>query len=204
MTQHAAFDLGNVILECDMSHFWQLSAEIGVNQQDMERYIRLFERSEFCGLVDIHDIIEDEFDGVESEELINAWSAGLKPNEQMINFLLSLKHEGFKIAFLSNIGSEHLRYIRNNFPEMMSLATIQHMSCEVGVAKPSYLYYQSFLMQNDDFSGCVYLDDIKENVITGTKFKFNSIQFKLNKYKNQPPSVLKKKLDQIKDLLLRS
>jgi len=204
MTQHVALDLGNVILEFDMSHFWQLSSEIGVNQEDMERYIRLFERSDFCGLVEIRDVIEDEFDGAEAEELISAWSAGIKLNEQMMNFLLSIKHEGFKIAYLSNIGFEHLRYIRKNFTEMMSLAAIQHMSCEVGVAKPSCLYYQSFLMQNDDFSGCVYLEDRKENVIAATKCKFDSILFDLKKYNKQPPSVLKKELDRIKDRLLRS
>lgn len=204
MTQHAAFDLGNVILEVDMNPFWQLVSELGVDEEDMHRFIRLVQRPEFCGLVDMQDLLEDEFEPYEADMLMKAWCDGLKPNQQMVNFLSSLRHEGFKIAFLSNIGLTHLNYIRENCLEMMSMAQVQHMSCEVGVAKPNLLYYQSFLMQHDDFAGCVYLDDRQENVVMGAKCKFDSIRFDLNEYKKLPPSVLKKELTRIRERLLRS
>jgi FMN phosphatase YigB (HAD superfamily) len=197
--QHIALDLGNVVFNLDFKDFWQIIAELEVNVQDMEHYIRIIEKQEFCGLATFRDLMEDEFSASSAEMLLQAWNDSLKENKTMTNFLKSLKDDGVHIAFLSNMGINEVEYARYTFPHIFSLADEQHISCEVGVAKPGSLFFQSFLLQHDDYSGCLYLDDRIENIKTGTKCKFNSYQFDLNNFNSIP--VLKKELDKIKSVM---
>lgn len=201
---HVAFDLGNVLIEVDMTPFWKTVGDLGIRTEDMERLLKLYERNEFCGNIDMYDVFLDELDNEdEAKALLDSWCVGCKPDDQMFNFVSSLRHEGFKIAFLSNIGNTHGEYLRKTFPDFMSFASVQHMSYEVGAAKPCKLYYQSFLMQNEDFAGCTYLDDLHENVKAGATCKFDSLHFDLKLLKAQKPSVLKQELNRIKERLLR-
>lgn len=202
--QHIAFDLGNVLVEVDMRPFFKAVKDLGIHKKDIDRLINLYERSVLCGNIDLYDIFVDELgDESEAQHLIDAWCSGCRPNDRMSNFVCMLKHEGFKIAYLSNISSQHLNYLSSKFPDFMSYAAVSHMSCEVGAAKPSKLFYQSFLMQNEDFSGCTYLDDKQENLKSSTNFKFDSINFNLKKLTSEKPSVLKVELNSIKERLLR-
>lgn len=200
--QFVAFDLGNVLVDVDFEPFWKVADEF---HHDTRSVIDFYEKAEMSGLVDYHDVFIKELNATyeEANYLIDAWNQTITVNDQMCNFVRCLKHEGFKIAFLSNIGSTHKIFLRARGRPLMDLADIQHMSCEVGVVKPSILYYQSFLMQHDDFAGCMYLDDRPENIIAASKCKFDSIKFELDSFKDKPPSVLKKELIKIRERLLR-
>ncbi len=201
---HIAFDLGNVLVDVDLKPFWKTVDDLHIIKSDMEHLLKLYERNDFCGNIDMYDVFKDELESEEeAKALIDAWCAGCKPNEQMVNFVNNLHHEGCKIAYLSNIGNTHGDYLRKQFPEFMNYASVQHFSYEVGVAKPCKLYYQSFLMEHDDFAGCTYLDDRQENIKTGTLCKFDSVYFNLEQLMNQKPSVLKQKLNSVRERLLR-
>jgi FMN phosphatase YigB (HAD superfamily) len=129
-------------------------------------------------------------------EIEAAWNDSLRENDIMMNFVSTLKSEGVKIALLSNIGLDHAKFIRSNCSEVFNRC-IQHFSFEVGAAKPQMLYYQSFLLNNEDFAGCVYLDDRKENIVAGAKQKFDAIHFDLDDLKK--PSNIKQALYKIKE-----
>lgn len=192
-------------MDVDFELFWSAVAEVGVYRDGMQELIDFYEKSVMSGLINYPDIFNREFSNLRLSDIdfINkAWCKIIKPNDQMVNFVQCLKHEGFKIAFLSNIGATHLKTLRAH-GRLMDLADVQHMSCEVGVIKPSLLYFQSFLMQHDDFAGCMYLDDRPENIVAASKCKFDSIKFELDSFKSKPPSVLKKELNKIRDRLLR-
>jgi FMN phosphatase YigB (HAD superfamily) len=201
---HIAFDLGNVLVNVDMQPFWKAVDHLGVRKDDVERLLKLYDRIDCCGNVNMIDVFTDELDDeLEANYLFEAWCSGVYPDDQMCNFLASLSSEGFKIAYLSNIGTAHLNHLRSKYSDFMDCASVPHMSCEVGVAKPAILFYQSFLMQNDEFAGCTYLDDLQSNLQVASKCKFDSIYFNLNELKTQKPSVLKRELIRIKERLLR-
>jgi hypothetical protein len=86
------------------------------------------------------------------------------------------------VALLSNIGVEHAVMMENTlkhggfFPD-----AIKHFSCDVGARKPSMIYYQSFLWQYPEFKGCLYVDDLQENLDSGAKFGFRPFHLDLSK-----------------------
>jgi len=201
--QHIAFDLGNVLLDLDWAPFYHVLDELNISHEEMNSFMKFHNRSDFCGLITLKQAFEESFDQTEVDLLIEGWNAIIRPHDQMVNFVKQLKYEGVKVAFLSNMGFDHLNLLRKDFPDFMNLADVQHMSCEVGAAKPSIIYYQSFLLEHEDFAGCLYLDDLYENVIMGSKVKFESMQFDLNNFKNKPPSLLKKELTKIQDRMLK-
>jgi len=43
------------------------------------------------------------------------------------------------------------------------------------------LYYQSFLMEYPEFHGCVYVDDVAENLEAGKRYGFRPYHFDLSK-----------------------
>lgn len=204
--QYVAFDLGNVLIDVDFEPFWIAAEEVGIDRYDIQDVVDFYQNSEMCGLVNYSDIFRREFPNLEPHNLdliIEGWNGSIHVNDQMCNFVECLKHEGFKIAYLSNMGPTHKNFLRARESRFMNLADVQHISCEVGVIKPSMLYFQSFLMQHDDFAGCMFLDDRPENIIAASKCKFDSLRFELDSFKDKPPSVLKKELNNIRDRLLR-
>lgn len=211
--KYIAFDLGNVIFDFDEGPFYDYAEDVGINTCNLSLYMKTIYKSEFCG-VELKDLLKfrlkDYFriSGCQLgvgivDRLLEKWREGLTPNHNMVSFLKSLSLcNDVNIAFLSNIGWEHLRYIEKTYPKLMSLAKHKHMSCEVGVAKPGILFFQSFLLQYPEYSNCIYLDDREENVIAASKCGFNSIQFNLDDYKNDEQA-LNNKLTDIELKLLR-
>jgi len=189
MSKYIAFDLGNVIFDIDYKEFWQVIAELEVNTDDMDHYLKLIERQEFCGIARMKDYFEEFFSQDEAETLANVWNDVIKENDYMTSFLKELKEQEFNIAFVSNIGIDEVFYAREKYPHIFELADVQHMSCEVGVAKPSLLYYQSFCIQNPKFANCVYVDDREENVQAGKRCDFKSVKFDLSNFVGKTPDL---------------
>ena len=85
-----------------------------------------------------------------------------------------------KVALLSNIGVEHAQMMETKlelggfFP-----GAIKHFSCHVGARKPSMVYYQSFLLQHPEFFGCLYVDDVADNLNASKAFGFRTFQMTL-------------------------
>jgi FMN phosphatase YigB (HAD superfamily) len=209
--QHIAFDIGNVIFDIDFKDFINEFSKLGA-QYLAKEFIRDFANAQHIGVFDFQTSLElslsrhrefkHELDysyPTFTTELVDkvlkpAWNKAVIPNNTMLNFIMNLKNEGVKIAFLSNIGFEHARYLRENYSDIFN-GSVQHFSYEVGAIKPQTLFYQSFLLNHEDFSGCVYLDDMKENVVSAAKHKFDAMHFDLDDYKSQ--FELKKKLHKV-------
>lgn len=200
--QYIALDLGDVLLDLDWNKFYfSFSADIG---ERVKNLLTDYCRSDFCGISMMSSIFQKEFEKEDLGPYITSkWNDIIKPNEKMVEFVKSLKPYT-KVAFLSNMGFDHLDVLKINYPEFLKLADVTHMSCEVGACKPTKLYYQSFLHDNPEYSGCVYLDDRQENLIAGSKYKFKSIHFDLNTFDEKKPSKLKNKLDEIRLKILDS
>ena len=189
MSKYIAFDLGNVVFDIDYKEFNQIIAELDINVEDVEHYIRLIERQEHCGFATMQDYLEDVFSPEEAEMLSHAWNEVIRENEHMTQFLTELKERNFNIAIVSNMGSSEINYARNKFPHIFKLTDTQHISCEVGAVKPSLLYYQSFYLQNPKYADCIYVDDREENIIAGTKCGFKSVKFDLSEFVGTKPDL---------------
>lgn len=200
---HVALDLGNVIAEVDINRFVNKISEItGVSQHDAFFFMKHIQLMQDLGATNMAYGLEYRFK-LSPEELnilLECWNACVVPNEMMLNFLDNLKFDGVKVAILSNMGQEHMEYLRNVSPRLFD-KTIQHISCEVGARKPQKLFFQSFCNDHDEFTGCVYVDDLEENLKTGKKYGFKSCLFNLEQTLALPLSKQKSELDKIKRMI---
>ncbi len=199
---HVAFDIGQVLCNFNIDKYIvEIHSRVQHNIRFMDiknvhKHLETMEKLDYLGIVDRSQYLEDLFQLRNTKNLDNIWNSTVCPNEQMLNFIVKLKSIGVKIALLSNMGPDHGKHLKQICPELFE-KTIQHLSFEVGAFKPTKLFYQSFLMSNEDFAGCIYLDDVKENIIAGTKMGFESIHFDLRDFKKSVE--LKKRLDFIYD-----
>jgi len=176
---YVAFDIGRVLLELNFEPFFKKYNELHLNQiEDSMAFLCDLQTRQDLGLTTISYELKVKFGIFECKELIDAWNEMLIPNEIMMKYLAKLKSEGYNVALLSNIGFVHLRYIKENIPELLEGCDL-HLSCEVGARKPSKLYFKSFLLEHPDYFGCAYLDDLSKNISMGKKYMFNAIQFNL-------------------------
>lgn len=181
-----ALDLGNVLLEIDFAPFEAAWQELGYHETEHYMdFLSDLHGQQDVGLTTVMRHLKERF-GTPPEKLSfmsDAWDAIVKPHNQMLEFVEKLERElNAQVAILSNIGLEHSRLLRNKYPKILGGGDrILHLSCEVGVRKPTKLYYQSFIWDYPEFKGAVYLDDLKDNCDRGAEYGLNSIQFELDK-----------------------
>lgn len=199
-----AFDIGNVLCHFDMKKFTtKLSEVIGINDHDAYFFMERLQKLQDIGVTSVATELESQFrmQGDQLLELVDCWNSTVTPNHSMMNFLENLRSEDVKIAFLSNMGPEHIEHLRTTVPEMFDKA-IQHISCEVGARKPTKLFFQSFTQDNDEFKGCVYIDDIEENLRAGKKYSFKVYGFNLDDHCKLSMSQRKTELDRLKNMIV--
>lgn len=61
------------------------------------------------------------------------------------------------------------------------------------------IYYQSFLWQYPEFKGCLYVDDLQENLNTGEKFGFKPYKLDLSE-----PIGIDEKILEIESLIINN
>lgn len=200
---HVAFDIGNVLAEVDMSHFIArlrgvLSGQNKSHLLDPERFLEQLQASQDLGILTVRQALSQTYNisGEAAEELIPEWNKTVKPNEMMLNFMDNLRSEGVKIALLSNIGHDHAEYLKQSCPRMFAGCT-EHLSFEVGARKPTKMYYQSFLMDHEEWLGAIYCDDKPENLRAGKQYSFKSFKFCLDEVLKWPLSKQRRELDKI-------
>ena len=144
------------------------------------------------GIVTYRNFFE-HFDMSISKEKVNQilelWNQAVKPNDEMVEFVLDFKKKNGNIAYLSNIGYEHSQYLTKSYPELFDKALL-HFSCEVGARKPTKLYFQSFLKEVPDHlpKTHLFIDDREDNCAMALRLGFMPFQFSLkddinNKFK---------------------
>jgi FMN phosphatase YigB (HAD superfamily) len=210
---NVAFDIGNVLVSFDLNKFYhQCWKKVGARNSEFvfteafSKCLEDVEKSNYCGLTPMRVGIQSFLKKLgssnnysESDEalILKIWEEQVDINQQMVSWIKNLKSNDIKVAYLSNMGYEHFNILKNS--ELFKLADVLHISCEVGVAKPKKLFFQSFLMDNPQFSGSLYLDDLIENVKMASNYKFNAKVFALTDFKK--PSELKNKQKELENIL---
>lgn len=217
--KYLAIDLGNVLCHVDFEEILNnISRTLNVSNAETMYFLNRVQKIHDLGLTNLSDEIKDHFK-IKSEgivkDIIQVWNTCISPNKQILDKLVdwSFNHD-VKIAILSNIGIEHKdnlnTILAGNHKTVILKKAITHFSCDVGCRKPSLLYYQSFLQQYPEFKGCVYVDDLKENLATSEKFGLKTFHFDLNNYFS-PNKFLKpngfgsltQKLDELNALIMQ-
>jgi len=180
------FDLGNVIIECDVDRFYDQMKDF-FSEEKYKQLIAMrdiIQTQHDLGIVTYQNFFE-HFDMSLSKEKVNQilelWNQAVKPNDEMVNFICRFK-QGRKsaIAFLSNIGYEHSKHLTESCPELFE-NTLLHFSCEVGARKPTKLYFQSFLKEVPDHlpKTHLFIDDREDNCAMALRLGFVPFQFSL-------------------------
>lgn len=217
MGVYVAFDIGNVLCHFDINKFiFSLQKYTGESERDAWFFLDYLQRMQDNGITTVAQGLEHRYKSLsvtDRAELVDIWNKTVTPNDMMMSFLDKLRGDGVKIALLSNMGPEHITYLRETCPQMFEGA-VQHISCEVGARKPTKLFFQSFCLDNDefcifrdengnrlDYSGCVYVDDIEENLRMGKKYGFKVYNLNLEELVKLPQSKQKVELDKLKFLI---
>lgn len=176
-----AFDIGNVLVDVHLNKFIDLlkiTGAINLYSEGM-RFLEEIQPYQDLGLIDIKkSLLKFNLNDPASRKLIDCWnSETISFNQKMIDLIIDLQKQNYDIALLSNIGFNHAKEIRKN--EVLNKLKL-HFSCEVGARKPTKLFYQSFLLQYPDFKGCLFVDDIEENLKMAQNFGFQIYKFDLS------------------------
>lgn len=181
--KYIALDIGNVICYANLENFVrEVSDTFNVPLAEASRWLRSFQQIHDLGQTTMDHQLRHHFgckSEVTIERLIRHWSDLIQPSLPMLEMLddLNANHD-VQIALLSNIGIEHAAQMPAKLNPIFDYV-IPHFSCEVGARKPTALYYQSFLMQYPQFKGCLYVDDLHENLNASKKFGFQTHHFSL-------------------------
>lgn len=186
MKKYCCFDIGNVLCEVHTGNFYaELSEVANVTISEADLFIKRFHHLHDLGHTTLSDELKDRFNiksPIILEKLNRYWNEAVTPNIDILDRLHEFsKAYDIKIALLSNIGTEHAVLMKDKLSHgNLYSKAIKHFSCFVGARKPSSIYYQSFLLQYPEFYGCLYVDDLKENLEMGAKFNFVPFHFDLN------------------------
>lgn len=183
--KYIALDIGNVLCTVAATPFLEnLSETFNVTIPEAHRFLKRFQQIHDLGYTTMEDELKDKF-GVKSpvtlKRLVQAWNNSVIPHIPMLEKLNHMRDKhGLQVALLSNIGVEHAEMMEEKlkhggfFP-----GAIKHFSCFVGARKPSMIYYQSFLFQYPQFKGCLYVDDLQENLDASKQFGFQTFHMTL-------------------------
>lgn len=223
-SHYIALDIGNVLCTVDVAPFIDyISHELMIPVPTANYFLKRFQKLHDIGFTTMEEELRDKFHlRIWHKEIIpniiekwnNVVSIDLNTLDRLNNFA---KTHSLNIALLSNIGAEHAVLMDKNLNHNGFMETsyneklackgkqtpylqnvIKHYSCEIGVRKPHGIFYQSFLLEHPEFRGCVYVDDLQENLDVGAKYGFKTYQFDLSKLDSEQAE---KKWDEILKLV---
>lgn len=181
MIKAVIFDYGNVVSlaqtgDCadEMEKMTGVPAEVFRSVYDKFRFE--FDRGTIDGVEMYRQLLVDAgySDIAKDKELLKkialldmqSWRAY---NQDVIDWALSLKGEGYKIGVLSNMPTEFLTYYEKEIP-IFNFADYACFSCRVKLIKPEEAIYRVCLdglgIKADEG---VFFDDIQENIAAGKK-----------------------------------
>ena len=209
--KYCCIDIGNVLVNVDFQRFInKLSKSLNITLEEANYFMNRTQKLHDLGLTKMSDELHDHY-SIKSpiiiDELIEEWNGVITPADYIIDILLELmdKHD-LKIALLSNIGLEHAEQIvqKLHYNGKFFGNTIQFFSCYVGARKPSLVYYNTFLQLYPEFRGCLYIDDLQENLDASKQFGFKTYRFALDDIigANYTDDKFNKKIDELKKLIL--
>ena len=218
---YVCLDVGNVLVHSNFDEFLKkLSKSLNITLEEANYFMNRTQKLHDLGLTNMADELRDHFkikSPVIMDELLSYWNDVIVPNGHIIKLIADLsKDHKVKVALLSNVGLEHAERMGDVLSNVMVNDTffnsaIKFFSCKVGARKPTLLYYHLFLELHPEFEGCVYVDDLKENLDAAEQFK--SSIFKQPKFKTfhfsleqiaRSKELEKTKMKELKKILVES
>ena len=200
--KYIALDIGNVLCHVAALPFVDLlSATFDVTLPEASRFLKRFQQIHDLGYTTMEDELKDHFH-VKSpliiKTLVDAWNDSVTPNTMILDRLNEMRRKhNLQVALLSNIGVEHAAMMEEKLDhDGFFPGAIKHFSCYLGARKPSTIFYQSFLLQYPQFKGCLYVDDLHENLKASQAFDFKTFHFTLE------DEGFESKISQIEDLII--
>lgn len=201
----AILDIGNVLVHVHLNSFLDKISQLIPENHDPLLFLETTQGLHDIGLITMRQAFRDKYelshsDKISIDDLLELWNTVVVRNNFMINLMKDLHFQGVRFGLVSNIGYEHHKYLEKICPEIFELSEIHHLSYEVGARKPSKLYFQSFLQDYPSWIGCVYVDDRMDNLLTGKRYGFRTIQFDLSKFDSLKD--MKSATDSMKKIIL--
>ena len=204
---HAAMDIGNVLVHSDFNSFLkQLSKSLNITIEEATYFMNRTQKLHDLGCTKMADELRDHFhirSPVVIDEIIASWNDIIKPNYYLLQRLSDMMAtKDLQIALLSNIGLEHAVTTGQalNVGGFFDKC-IKHFSCYVGARKPTVIYYQSFLQLHPEWQGCVYVDDLQENLDASKQFGFRPFRFALDEATTQQEKSFAAKVDELEQII---
>ncbi len=184
-----ALDIGNVLVRMDMTPFINaLSKQFNISELEASEFVRGVQRLQDLGLTTVTHELRHQFN-IRSEvilkQLVEDWNSTVTPNEQSIYGIDALiRKYQLDVALVSNIGPEHMNKFNYSVlggNRLIWEKSVHHFSCDIGLRKPTRIYYHMFLDEHPQFKGAIYVDDLDENLNAGAAMGLKPFQFDLSK-----------------------
>jgi FMN phosphatase YigB (HAD superfamily) len=195
MVKRVSFDIGNVLCHVDTEALqaFILNKEIvGANARSAEQLFS--EVNEFiskihkqqdvgeCNLKQGLALINPQLDERTIQQLYDVWIDIARPSTIMLNLVEELieKH-GYEVSLLSNIGFDHAELIRQKCSIFKKCN--QHFSCDIGIAKPSVQFYETFISKYKWDRDVLFFDDRICNIEAAGGF-LTGVLFDIEKFES--------------------
>lgn len=165
------FDFGKVIANFETD---QVFSDFTQTDEDAHFIIDLFAKKKVWIDMDKGKSIDkiynkitkklDEKTKTSIRKILEEWIHYLVLDEDMMNYISSLKEKGHRIYLLSNI-SNQFEIIRKEHKSFFDKFDGIYISSTRGYIKPTYMAYLDFLRMNKlEAENCVFIDDNEENL----------------------------------------
>lgn len=185
-------DLGNVLI-----NFWQqggnpeFAGKCSVSPEEIDEFFRsdlIFHKYEKDKRSEVAS--REFFEGMKDrfgysggyDEFRHDFCQGFSSNSDTHNLICELKvaWQDTKFCILSNLNELHHAYIREHWPGVFANFWKCYFSFEVGHRKPEPEIYKYVLREEGMLESphrCLFIDDVRENVLAAQELKIHAILF---------------------------
>lgn len=181
--QCVMFDLGGVLLDFDPAIACRaLAREGGAQWPEVADFINRtgLKRRHDIGEIEsrqVFDVLRERFSlAIEYGLFCRIWAEIFKPKNDVIEILYGLAALR-PLYLLSNTDPIHFEYIEKTF-DFLEVFQSRVLSYEVGFRKPDReIYMKALEMLPGDPDGCLFIDDLEENVQAARKVGIRAQRF---------------------------
>jgi HAD superfamily hydrolase (TIGR01509 family) len=176
------FDLGNVLIRCDMQWGAAQIAKQATEPAEVIRHgiietdlIDAFDQGTFSK-AEFHRELAKRFGWSGTpEELELIWQRMLIAEPEMLAILEELQSLGYETYILSNINPFHTEYVRTTYPQLQR-TTGMIFSCECRLIKPDVaIFHHTIETLGIDAADTLFIDDRLTNIEAAKSLGFQTL-----------------------------
>lgn len=130
-----------------------------------------------------YNILKKEFDlKIKYTEFFNLYRDIFRENTEMKNFLETrLLDSEYNLYMLSNVDASHINFVDKHYPYVKHVKK-RILSYKVRSIKPEKKIFRELIKKFKlDPVECLFVDDLKNNILTAGEFGFNTIHYTSHK-----------------------